>query len=619
MRKSQGAMFNPINEEVTEVPEVPKPPEEGEVKQEGLPVPEQQVQSKPESEQEPEQHSTDDESQHQSSKADSGIELRYGTPDTQRTEETTDDTHEPAIFIGPSDERDPEAHDNETTTILIDPSTSADDGEHEDVHADAVSTTASQTPTERPVGSEHGSESTTKLPQILLADGTRPRSSVIEPVADSVTQEEESKTAEAVGDQQDEDAEASPYKRATSDVAKRRRGIVEPLSLDTTTGNPDDEDVDSDDDDFFEELHSATVHEAKPITVARSPIALAFQARRPSAETIASAKSVQISRAATSPQSEASDREARSLFLGSSPTSALAAEKQDSASAGRARNVSSGISRRIQALTELSIREPSGSFPSSPDASPGGFGKPSRRTPPASRPSSYRRQSRTSAANTPTLTTPTEENRPTWSVQHDPVTNRNTVSVSTRIARPGIPTPTSMRAVTIPESTSVDEVMQTPTPPAIEIDPPLSPGHSTKSSDSRSLHSRGGRFLMERQNSTPALDDFPPPPPNTRITSTMSLTVRDENIAPKEGNKASRFFKRMSVLAGPKRKSGGTQSPPVSRSPVKSQSNLMTPIDARPLSVATAKSDTPPAAVVGDLNVQFPDSLVSSMVSTIIY
>lgn len=115
---------------------------------------------------------------------------------------------------------------------------------------------------------------------------------------------------------------------------------------------------------------------------------------------------------------------------------------------------------------------------------------------------------------------------------------------------------------------------------------------------------------MERQNSTPALDDFPPPPPNTRITSSISLTLRDENIAPKEGSKASRFFKRMSVLAGPKRKTG-TQSPPLSRSPVKSQSTLTMPHDARPLSVVTAKSDTPPAAVVGDLNVQFPDSLVS--------
>lgn len=603
MRKSHGATFNPINEELPDVPAVPDVRQPSAVIEAKSPVPQHQSQSKADSEQEPEVNSTDDESQNQSSKADSGIEIRYGTPDTQRTEETIEEVPEHAVVTLGSDEEESKAHSSETTTTLNDPSCNIDNGDHEDIHTDAASTTASQTPTEQPTVSEHGSEGTTRGPRIVLVDETPPRVSATEIVADS--DQEDGDAAERVKDQQYHDS--TDVQSSPMDVAKRRRGIVEPLALDTTPGTPDDDDLDSDDDELFEELHSATVQEAKPITVARSPIALAFHARRLSAETIASVNSVQMARAAKSPPSEASDHEVRSPWLGSSSASLLAANNQESASAGRARNVSSGISKRIQALTERSIKEAS---PPSTAASPGGLGKSSRRTPPGSR-ASYRRQSRHGAANTPTLTTPSEEDRPAWSVQHDPVTNRSTVSVSTRIARPGVPMPITTRTATIPEPSSGDELIKTPTTPAIEVDPPQSSAQSIKSIDSRSLrsHSRGRRFGFHRHHSTPALDEFPPPPPNIRITSTMSLPVPDENVAPKEGNKASRFFKRMSVLAGPKKKSE-PHSPPASRSPLKSQSTLSPPQSARPMSVAGMKSDTPPAAVVGDLNVQFPDSLL---------
>lgn len=612
MRKSHGTTFNPINEELPDVPAVPDVRQPSAVVEAKSPVPQHQNQSKANSEQEPEVNSTDDESQNQSSKADSGIEIRYGTPDTQRTEETIEEVPEHAVVALGSDEEELEVPSSETTTTLNDPSSNIDNGDHEDIHTDAASTTASQTPTEQPTVSEHGSEGTTRGPRIVLADETPPRVSATEIVAEP--DQEDGDAAEPVKDHDKQDHDNADVQSSTMDVAKRRRGIVEPLSLDTTPGNPDDDDLDSDDDEFFEELHSATVQEAKPITVARSPIALAFHARRLSAETLASVNSVPMARAAKSPPSEASDHEVRSPWLGSSPASLLAAKNQESASAARARNVSSGISKRIQALTERSIKEAS---PPSTAASPGGPGKSSRRTPPGSR-ASYRRQSRHGAANTPTLTTPSEEDRPAWSVQHDPVTNRNTVSVSTRIARPGVPMPITTRTATIPEPSSGDEVIKTPTTPAIEVDPPQSSAHSIKSIDSRSLHShsRGRRFGLQRHHSTPALDEFPPPPPNIRISSTMSLPVPDENIAPKEGNKASRFFKRMSVLAGPKKKSG-PHSPPASRSPLKSQSTLSPPQSARPMSVAATKSDTPPAAVVGDLNVQFPDSLVSCRISRV--
>ncbi|KAI5367803.1 Putative ADF-H/Gelsolin-like domain superfamily [Septoria linicola] len=621
LRKSQNSLFNSIDEEMPEVPAVPSQPESSEENQVSSSQREEKSRSRPVPETAPDQNSTDDDSHHQSAKADSGIEMRYGTPDTQRTEETIDEVQDPPIVVGSHEDGNQALQSQDLTTILIDPSTCEEelDEEHEERQGDALSTTASQTPTERPGASDHDSDDTAQIPRILLADGTRPRGSTIESVSRNSSGSPDvpaeaaqtSSRQSSTGSGSQKSAE-SPHKRANSDLAKRRRGLVEPLSIET---NANDVELDSDDDEFFEELHSATFQEAKPIIVARSPNAMAFQARRPSNETATSARSVQISKAATSPGS-ASERDARSLFVASSSLTEPAADKHDLASASRARNVSSGISKRIQALTELSGRESNGSLPASPQAPDASFGlaqrdirKQPRRTPPATRPTSYRRQSRNSAVNTPPSATPTDESRPTWSVQHDPVTNRNSVSVTTRIARPSTATLGSVQSTAISESPPPAQVASTHPAPAIEVDPPLSPGYSTTSNDSRSLHSRSGRFRKKPQNLTPGLDSFPPPPPNTRITSNMSLAVTDENVAPKEGSKASRFFKRMSILAGPKRKNGA-HSPPVNRSPVKSEANLAAPDDARRASVATAKSDTPPAAVVGDLNVQFPDSLL---------
>jgi hypothetical protein len=55
-----------------------------------------------------------------------------------------------------------------------------------------------------------------------------------------------------------------------SDLAKRRRGLVEPLHIDVETRrNSDAESLD--DPDFLEELQSATFHNAKEMVVSKSP------------------------------------------------------------------------------------------------------------------------------------------------------------------------------------------------------------------------------------------------------------------------------------------------------------------------------------------------------------
>ncbi|CAK1361367.1 hypothetical protein CB0940_03247 [Cercospora beticola] len=591
LRKSQGSMFSSITEDAPEVPSVPMASESQQgPSDEGTQSKQEEAQSKILAESEPEQHSTDDESQNQSTKADSGIELRYGTPDTQRTEETIDEAPENAVLDDISEEKAAKVVSHASLQAAqIDATVDESDTNHDD----AASTTPSQTPTERPLMSEQDSETTAKGSQHLKVD----EGGASAPTISLPGEQDNASIVNAAGS-------LSPHKRSDSDLVKRRRGYVQPLALDTLHNEVDEEELDSDDDALYEELHSATVQEARPITVARSPIALAFQGRSASIEASNAPRPMPIARAFTNPEKPADDE--RPPSVKSRPSSIKSrsvspmppAERQELLSAGRARNVSSGISRRIQALAELSARESS-------ENSLGGSATQNRRVPPATRPMSRKRQSR-SAVNTPTSAMSNEEQWLTGSVQHDPVTKRDSVSVTTRIARPGSSAPGSAHGPTPPFSAAPSA---TPSPPAVESEPPLSSNNSLYSNDTRSVkssRSRTSRFWKERQKSAPALDDFPPPPPNVRVNSAMSLNSNDENVAPEKASKATRFFKRMSNLTGSKKKN----SPVEPRSPTKSDSMLSAPEAARPVSLAVSKPDTPPAVVVGDLNVQFPDSLL---------
>ncbi|KAM3423481.1 hypothetical protein BST61_g909 [Cercospora zeina] len=584
LRKSQSSMFSSIEEAPPNIPSVPTVSEsQEETSDQGMRDGHEEARHKVLTENEPEQHSTDDESQNQSTKADSGIDLRYGTPDTQRTEETIDEAPEIVALNGISEEKATESSPQETPE-----GASAD--EMDTNHDDAVSTTASQTPTERPAVSDHGSETTARGSQHLKVDeGDAATSSV------------------ALADQQDPSpsgtaaASSSLHRRSVSDLASRRRGYVQPLALGTLQNELDDEELDSDDDALFEELHSATVQEARPIMVARSPIAMTFQGRSASTEASHAPRPVPTARAFTSPEKAIDDERPKSVksrpsSINSRSVSPLPpAERQELLSAGRARNVSSGISKRIQALAELSARES--------EILPGPPAKQSRRVLPATRPISRKRQSR-SAADAPTSPHSNEDQWLTGSVQHDPVTKRDSISVTTRIARPGSSAPDSAHGPTPPFSAAPST---TPSPPAVESEPPLSSNNSIYSNDTRSVkssRSRNRSFWSQRQKSmNPALDDVPPPPPNVREHSVMSPNSNDETAAPEKASKASRFFKRMSNLAGTKKKNSPVE-------PKSTPSAVKTPDSTAPVSVAGSKPDTPPAAVVGDLNVQFPDSLL---------
>jgi hypothetical protein len=126
----------------------------------------------------------------------------------------------------------------------------------------------------------------------------------------------------------------------------------------------------------------------------------------------------------------------------------------------------------------------------------------------------------------------------------------------------------------------------------------------------RTLHS-ASRFGRHKPSS-PTADDFPVPPPSNKPMTIQPapapMPANDESVAPKEATRTSRFFKRMSNI-GNKRRSTVAQSVGSSASPASERGSVMGNNTSLPSS--KDKPEPPPALTVGDLNIQFPDSLVS--------
>jgi len=420
-------------------------------------------------------------------------------------------------------------------------------------------------------------------------------------------------------------------------LAKRRRGIVAPLRID-----PNADGNFSSDDEFLEELQSATFQQAKPISM-KSPMAPSFT-RKPSSQSVVSnhsghsVRSINIRRSSSnlleqytySPDQLSPGLTAtppmRSHSMITPPS-----ERGDPMQALR-RNGSTGVTKRIQALAEGSSNEISAddaSRPLTPEAAAHSTWRERKsavRSPPKPRTSSFRTLSRhsnkSSGYPTPPAVTPSAypHPEPVWNVQHDSSSNRDSVSVTARIVRSYIDDEPAQAEGALQQSqlvinhkrasastSRIDKALAPlNTNTNLNVSPPpkseSAPMVSSPQTEYRQLHSLNRRsFGRHRQVSpiSPSAEDFPPPPTHARASYTSS---NDEHAAYKEGSRTSRFFKRMSNLGGGhKRRNSGPQSMPHALD-----------VSSRTGSVATTdRSDMPPAVVIGDLNVQFPDSLVS--------
>ncbi|TKA34937.1 hypothetical protein B0A54_13900 [Friedmanniomyces endolithicus] len=444
---------------------------------------------------------------------------------------------------------------------------------------------------------------------------------------------------------------ASP-RRNNSDLAKRRRGIVEPLHIDSHAEG----DIGSDD-ELLEELQAATVHQAKPVIMARSPMAQSFS-RRPSAQSMGSDKSPSVrsinirrsterfegssdtSSPPPMPAMPSAHARSQSVFTPSHGGSDAALELK--------RNMSNGVTKRMQALAEAGSRESSSNTPPrvpSPDASSAATWrerKSSVRSPIRSRENSYKAAARQSGrlsgwGGQQSNVSQQAESTPTWSVQHDPTTTRDSVSVTARIVRPNTTAgaddfaaadgyfqqPQLMinhkRASASRQSSSNSNKAL----PPLNIEPyqpksetpslAVSPTLTRASSDMRTLHSANrkslGRYKQAISPMTPSAEDFPAPPMQMTNSNISAGSLNDDNPASRDaGSRTSRFLKRISNLGATgkdRRRSGAQQS-------LAGSSNAASTVDVgRSGSVYHDRSDMPPSVVVGDLNVQFPDSLVS--------
>lgn len=422
-----------------------------------------------------------------------------------------------------------------------------------------------------------------------------------------------------------------------SDLAKRRRGLVEPLHIEVETRrNSEAESLT--DNELLEELQTATFHDAKEMVVSKSPgpntpffpSHLARSISRDSADSQVQSPVKEVSISNGLPQIDTHPTNASTELIAQphsgKSSSSVSPVDRPSPVASLKRNVSSGITKRIQALNELSNREPSAvpvHIPTramSPDPAPvflANDRRPSMRAP-HSRSGSHRLR-----PNTERTGSFTNGSQPDiahiWNTSQDTTSNRDSVSVKARIVRP----PTAGSAEKPNDTTNdfhesqieVNHSRGTPTPTSVSqaFLPPMPT--NPPSPDHRSLHSLRRKSFGRSKAATPG-----PVPANEDVRpGSASIISTDEP----SGSRTSRFFKRMSNFGNnsSKRRSvvlTGVASPPTASAPFEPSASRQPSVAAATptTTTTTVDRDTPPAVQVGDLNVQFPDTLVSPTTTT---
>ena len=387
------------------------------------------------------------------------------------------------------------------------------------------------------------------------------------------------------------------------------------------------------DDSFMEELKYAVVQEAKPISVSKSPITPVF----PRAASDQGIEQGITSRSVSNPLDRTSREDLLSpsqqaSFSGRSfsiPESQLVEERPTQILLPTKVGVSSGISQRIKALEKLSSRppSPSGSQLPSPAISPSfiNLRKPSmRNTPPSSDPVSNSGHKDRQSVPYPS---------PSSSPEADSARHQNTSTPLETSGRPGKSRPESISVtarIIRGERNRVPEVPLNPAEPCavdlyhspLTVDhqpkegmpkPTLSPlkpptrrwpsnisisSSSTEHQSEPSKSSRRDSFMSRRSQSSRRGSDADLPR-SISETSLATLTAdgkRDE----KKDSKKSRLFKRMSNISSASRRSIVQALGPSFKE--ESIAEHHEPV-----------LEAPPTTIdVGDVNIQFPDTLVGN-------
>ncbi|KAI4738892.1 hypothetical protein E4T50_10654 [Aureobasidium sp. EXF-12298] len=397
----------------------------------------------------------------------------------------------------------------------------------------------------------------------------------------------------------------------------RRRGLLEPLQIKVRLERHTSEHKFLADDDFMDELQTATFEQATPIAISKSPASPFFPPRRPSTRSAKSSNSIitAVSSESVPLMPSVSDNPdkrqiAPELLLPSAepqsylPTrtpSVSSVRTTDSSLRMRKSNVSSGISARIAALAEKSTRD--GSPPVAPTSR-----KLSANSTIAQRKSSYGDQSAETQANGgaerrhvgklsawPAATSSNTFSQKNRSAQSG---NRDSVSVTARIVR----VPRAGEPVNAPELQASPLLFnhQRPAqgdnnaphgPTVVPSQSPHGEHDSVMSPQSRDgLASRAsvetsatGRRKSFDRKSFKSLSG-PTSPKKNALKQTMTMPPLEDS--PDKTSRTSRFFKRISHLGKDKKKSA-SQVPTITTTP----SEPMSPTSA------TKSGPTSPATV----------------------
>ena len=413
----------------------------------------------------------------------------------------------------------------------------------------------------------------------------------------------------------------------------RRQGVVNPMQRVSSSDHLEEHFLS--DESFMEELKSATLQEAKPISVSKSPIKPVFS-RSESEKSVVDTRTSRSVSSPLTPQSLDVDTftprlptplSARSFSASQSPRPEA---QQPVPPLPKKIGVSTGISQRIKALEQLSARPVS---PSSQAASPNASAftslrKTSQRGAPAasdagninntiSRPST----AYPSPASSPDIvkSNPFRKLTKLGSTRPESVTVTATIIRDAKNKTPETPSNLSEpRAMDLHQSPLVVEHQPMGPPPLSPLKPPrprYARYSSTRSGSSSSTDRKGDAsptksptrrrdsFASIRSRSSRATSDAELPR-TISDNAPSGATTPDGTKEEKRDSKRSRLMKRMSSISSMSRRSiAQALSPSPKESPIIEHHEPVL--------------ETPPSSSVdiGDVNVQFPDTLVRSVTS----
>ena len=492
---------------------------------------------------------------------------------------------------------------------------------------------------------------------LLNADHPNVQSPVVEAVKVKVAPAEHTHIPMPVDEKQSpviEQAQPRPTlsRKSTTEPKDRRRGLLETIKV---LSSPEGSDG-SDDESFIDEdeLQNATLEEAKPMTVAKSPIMPIFskstleRSTEAHSRTVSSplAKADELPKTPEKPKSSGGRSIGSRSFGSRSASTALPQLPQwppmpDHGNAPLAKKgpLSTGISSRIKALEVFSRRESGSTSPETPKAKPSAFSAIKKRTSQAQ----GKNTPNTSTAlppprqlPSPEPTPPAEQLAPRPWLQRNgsdtqvgaPMQQGESVSVTARIIRNpeeklanGVSDAAGLSTMNLQHSVlTVEHARAEPSAQRPATSREISAAHL----DSRPGSPREAKprfsFSSHRSNRT----SMPRLPTSGSMASRMSQSSSqnkglsgnlspsssdawlDNDDKPKE-SRASRLLKRMSNLTGTSRNKLST-----SMSPKKE--------NVQPLSIAEMTESPTEESIrsesishvvdIGDVNVQFPDTLL---------